>query len=468
MESKYNKLIKNTAILSVGEFANKIMHFLIIPLYSYVLTTEEYGQIDLFTTSISMLLPVMTLQIQEGLLRFVLGKETSKEKAVGNCWLIFLLGSTVILLLFPVYVLVYESIVLATIFTALVLMGGFNTIFIHYLRVSDRMVEYAAKGVLGTFVNLLFNVLFVLVLRLGMNGYLYAMLISRFVGICYLLRICDLGQFLHVRYADKQVLKQMLKYSIPLIPNTLMWWVMSSGDKYVINYFLGDSANGLYSMALKIPTILALLYSFFSQAWQMVAIEEHGSADRKEFYEKIYKITNALLILMVSGIVLLVRPLYEIVLHERFTPAWVYVPLLSVSMVFSCQSRFFGVVYTTTKRTHKAFITTVWGAVLNLLFNFILIKPLGLHGVAIGTCLGYMTVVCIRGYDMRKEIRFSFDVKRLSASFIIILFQTMVNLCTDTMLNWQGFACLLALIILYREEILCILEVLKKKFCRTK
>lgn len=468
MDSKYKKLIKNTAILSIGEFANKILHFLIIPLYSYVLTTEEYGQIDLFTTSITMLLPVMTLQIQEGLLRFVLGKETTKEKAVGNCWLIYLAGSAFVLLLFPAYVVAYRSVERAAIFVALVLMGGFNTIFIHYLRITDRMVEYAAKGVLATFVNLLFNVLFVLVLRLGVDGYLYAMLISRFFGVCYLLLICDLRQYLHLRYADKQLLGQMLKYSIPLIPNTMMWWVMSSGDKYVINYFMGDSANGIYSMALKLPTILTLLYSFFSQAWQMLAIEEHGAADRKEFYERIYKMTNALLLLMVSAVILLVRPLYEIILHERFAPAWEYVPMLSLSMVFSCQSRFFGVVYTTTKKTHKAFITTVWGAVVNLLFNFILIKPLGLHGVAIGTCLGYMAVVLIRGRDMRKEIRFSFDLKRLAVSFIIILIQIMINLRADTMLNWQGFACLLILTVLYHKEVLSILRVLENKVRRKK
>lgn len=466
MESKYKKLIKNTAILSIGEFANKILNFLIIPLYTYVLTTEEYGQIDLVTTSISLLIPVMTLQIQEALIRFVLGKEIDQKTAISNCWLIYLVGSVFVVMLFPVYWILYRSTMLAVIFTILVLTTGFNSIFIHCLRVAGKMYEYAAKGVLGTIINLTFNVLFVLILRMGLHGYLYAMMISQFAGICYLLFVGKLWGCLTIRHADKQVITQMLRYSVPLIPNTLMWWVMSGGDKYVINFFLGDGANGLYSLALKIPTILSLFYSFFYQSWQMAAIEENNNSGRNQFYENIYKTTNALLIVMVSGITLFIRPFYEVVMSERFAPAWMYVPVLSLGMAFSCQASFFGVVYTTTKKTGKVFTTTALGALTNLLVNLLLVKPLGLQGVAIGTCLGYVTVTLIRACDTRKEIKLDFDLKRLGLSLAVIALQIMVTLHSDALVNWCGFVALIAQMVIYHREVQGILHLLGKKLLR--
>lgn len=466
MDAKYSKLLKNTVIFSVGEFASKILNFLIVPLYTYVLTTEEYGRIDLFTTSISFLVPLLTLQIQEAMLRFLLGKEIDKETAVSNCWAVFLGGSVFALALYPGYLRFFGTRELALIFTASLLLTSFSSIFTHYLRAVGRNVEYALKGILGTFIHLSFNVLLVLILRRGLLGYLYAGLITQIFSLCFLLLVGGIWRHLNLRHLQKDILKNMLRYSIPLVPNTLMWWIMSAGDKYIINWFLGDSANGLYSLALKIPTIVSLFYAFFYQAWQMSAIEENDTADRNAFYNRVYKLTNALLILMVSGIVVCIQPLYVLVMSERFAPAWEYVPMLALGTAFSCQASFFGVVYTTTKKTAKVFYTTGLGAVFNLLFNFLLIRPLGLQGVAIGTCIGYVATACIRAYDARKEIAIDFDVCRLCISIMVLLVQFYVTIRIDVMFNWVGGVCLVILAAVYHSEFLGIVNVVLSKLKR--
>ena len=453
--NKYSKLVKNTAIFAVGSFSTKILNFLIVPLYTYVLTTEEYGRIDLFTTTISFMLPIITLSIQEAMIRYILGNEIEEKTVVSDCWLVYAIGSFLSLCLYPMYKLYFGTDTMALLFTSSLLLQSFNTMFAHYLRCIGKNVAYTVKGILGTIITLLLNVVFLLGFRWGMMGYLYAGVISQVVGVVYLLTVGQLWGKLTFRYASKETLKKMISFSVPLIPNSLMWWIMSAGDKYIINYFLGDSANGLYSLALKIPTVITLFYSIFFQAWQMSAIEENSSDSRRQFYEKVFKLTNALLAGLIVCIIAGVKPLYVLVMSDRFSPAWVYVPVLCASTAFNCQASFFGVVYTTSEKTSKAFITTALGAVMNLFFNFLLIKPLGLQGVAIGTCLGYMVVCFVRANDTKKEIHMDFDITRTILAVLVVLIQCTVTIVGGNVaIAVAGGAAIIAVVILYRNEIL--------------
>ena len=452
--SKYTKLVKNTAIFAIGNFSTKILTFLIVPLYTYVLTTEEYGRIDLFTTTISFLVPIVTLQVQEALIRYLLGREIDEQTAVSNCWATYLCGSIISLCLFPLYKLYFKTVFLAIFFTVLLLCNAFNSIFTHYLRAVGKNIAYTIKGIVGTTVLLSLNVLFLVVFKHGMMGYLYSLLVSQIDGVLYLLIIGQLWNKLNFKSLDKDWLKKMLVFSIPLIPNSLMWWVMSAGDKYIINYFLGDSANGIYSLSLKIPTIITLFYSIFFQAWQMSAIEENNAEGRRQFYETVYKLTNALLAGMIACIIVGIKPLYVLIMSERFAPAWIYVPILAVATAFNCQSSFFGVVYTTSEKTKKAFGTTALGAAMNVFFNFLLIKPLGLQGVAIGTCLGYVVVCLIRARDCQKEIHMSFDFVRTLLAIIIVTIQSIITVTRGNIeIGVAGVISIGAIIILYRTEV---------------
>lgn len=453
-ENKYSKLMKNTAIFAIGSFSTKILNFLIVPLYTYVLTTGEYGRIDLFTTTISFMLPIITLSIQEAMIRYILGNEIEEKTVVSNCWMVYVVGSLISVCLYPMYMFYFKTTAMAILFTGSLLLQAFNAMFEHYLRCIGKNVAYSLKGIVGTIITLSLNVVFLLVFKLGMMGYLYAGVISQIVGVIYLLTVGRLGQKLTFRYVSKETLKKMISFSVPLVPNSLMWWIMSAGDKYIINYFLGDSANGLYSLALKIPTIITLFYSIFFQAWQMSAIEENNSESRRQFYENIFKLTNALLAGLIVCIIAGVKPLYVLVMSDRFSPAWIYVPILCISTAFNCQASFFGVVYTTSEKTSKAFITTALGAIMNLLFNFLLIKPLGLQGVAIGTCLGYVMVCLIRANDTKKEIHMDFDIIRTILAIIVVLVQCVVTITGGNIaIAVAGVAAVVAVIILYRSEI---------------
>lgn len=462
MQNKYEKLVKNTAIFAIGNFASKILNFLIVPLYTYVLTTEEYGTIDLIATTISFLIPVLTLQIQEALLRFALGGEKRLETCVSNSWLVFIIGSIISMLFYPAYYLLFKSKLYALVLVLLLICNIFNTIFPYYLRAVGKNVVFTINGVLGTISFLTSNIIFLLVLKVGMWGYMFALLISQIVMVVYTIFAGDLFNKLNLKYYDKDTLKQMLLFSIPLIPNSLMWWIMSAGDKYIINWFLGTSANGIYSMSLKVPTILSMVFSIFFQAWQMSAIEEMNSDNKKIFYENVYKITFGLISILTAGITWLVKPVFLIVLGSSFKISWRYVPILNLGIMFSCLSSFFSVVYTTTSKTNKTFYTTLLGATLNLLFNFIFVRSLGLQGVALGSCLGYVIIALIRGKDMYKDMQVSFDLKRSICVFLILIVQIIFTILGNKLYFIIGVISMLLISYLYNEEIKMIFFKMKK------
>jgi len=462
--NSYKNLAKNTAIFAVGSIGSKVLAFLIVPLYTYVLTPDEYGRIDLFTTAISLMVPFATLLIQEALLRFLMGKEITGQCAVNNCFLIFLGGAAATIALTPIFGIVFKFGEHLWLFVIILILNSFTQIFSQYFRAIGRNVAFTVNGIIVTVVLLGANLVFLVWMKCGISGYFYSMLLSQLASTLHILIAGRIFSELSFKALDFSALKNMLKFSIPLIPNTLMWWIMAAGDKYIINYFLGDGANGLYSLAMKVPTVICMLYTIFYQAWQMSAIEAKDRADEKRFYSNIFMITNGLLSVLIVGVIFTVKPLYLLAMSDSFAPSWKYVPLLSVATFFNCWSSFLGVVYTVSKKSHMAFYTTAVGAIVNLVFNLILVKRFGLYGIAVGTAIGYIAVTIMRVKDARREIGMTFDIARTISIVIIILIQAV---CTTLFQGKEtyifGLCAFVVVAMLYRSEIKSILEMVKKK-----
>ena len=464
-ENKYKKLALNTVIFAVGNFGSKILSFLIVPLYTYVLTTEEYGMIDLFITSLGLMIPFSTMMVNEALIRFTLGKEMTPSEAASNCLVIFCFGAIGSILLTPIYKRIFKFDGYMWMFVALLVIQTFNRIYSEYFKAIDQNVKYTILGLVSTVCTLGFNLLFLLYFKLGIRGYLYATLLSAVVSSIYILIFSDFFKTVSLRNIDRKVLTKILKYSIPLVPNSLMWWIMSAGDKYIINYFLGDASNGIYSLALKIPQIINMVYALFIQAWQMSAIEVNLSENKGEFYQKVFSVTSFAMAFIATGIVMLVKPVYSNVMNKNFIVAWKYVPLLSAATVISCYSSFFGVVYTVGTKTKKAFLTTALGAAVNLICNFILVGPFGIQGIAVGTCLGYAVVLAVRVNDMKKEMGISVDLRLNFVVFILLLLQYYTLIMYGEMaVLVLGSISLMFIFYMYRTEI----NVIYKKFLHKK
>lgn len=305
----YKNLINNSIAFTIANLGSKIISIVMVPLYTYVLTTEEYGTVDIITTLNSLLLPIIFLSTSDAILRYAMDKRYEKKQVMSSAMCIYIVGTCILFAILPIVALKTPAVKkYILLFGALFICNGLMQALNQFLRASDHVKAFATNGVIYTFSFAGLNVLFLVKLHLGIYGYLYSMILADLVCIVYAIVISHVWKFLCFS-VSKDMTKIMLRYSIPLIPNALMWWIMDASDKFVITYFLGVGANGLYAISKKLPTLIDTFHSIFNQAWQISAIQENDDPDSKEFTSRIYKMYFVFLFIVVSILLIVARPL---------------------------------------------------------------------------------------------------------------------------------------------------------------
>lgn len=426
-ENRYKKLAKNSAVFFIGNLGSKVITFLIVPFYTYFLTTEEYGTADLVTTTVNLLVPFAMMGMNEAVLRFTVSKEVDIKTIASNSMLVVLIGWAVCWSLYPffrAFSVIGGNIVY---FLLLLCLTSFNYVFMQLVRGIGKSKAFAANGVIITFVTAVSNVLALAVLHLGVGGYLVSMTVAQLVGAAHLVVSCRLWTLLSPSNIDKGALKRMLKYCIPLIPNSLMWWIMSASDRYVILFFIGAGANGLYNVAQKIPSIVNIMYNIFMQAWQISAIEERDSEDNAKFQSTVFRYIFVVLAIASSLIAASAYPVYTFLMSSAYGGSWQPVAMLSLANLFSCIAAFFGTTYVVTKESKKAFSTTVIGAVVNIALTLAFVPFFGIMGAAGATAVSYAVIAIVRARDTRKFVKLDFRKGEIITSFALIGAQVVLS-----------------------------------------
>ena len=452
IESKYKKLAKNSAVFFIGNLGSKVITFLIVPFYTYFLTTEEYGTADLVTTTVNLLVPFAMMGMNEAVLRFTVSKEMDAKTIASNSMLVVLIGWAVCWLLYPLFhafSVIGDNIVF---FLLLLCLTSFNYVFMQLVRGIGKSKAFAVNGVVITFATAISNVLALAVFHLGVGGYLASMIVAQLVGAAHLVASCRLWTLLSPSSVDKRALKEMLKYCIPLIPNSLMWWIMSASDRYVILLFIGAGANGLYNVAQKIPSIVNIVYNIFMQAWQISAIEERDSEDNAKFQSTVFRYIFVVLAVASSLIAASAYPVYTLLMSSTYEGSWQPVAMLSLANLLSCIAAFFGTTYVVTKESRKAFSTTAIGAVVNITLTLALVPIFGIMGAAGATAVSYAVIAIVRARDTRKLVKLDFRKGEIAVSFALIGAQVALScLLFSPVVLALEFALFAAVLVVLRE-----------------
>ena len=424
--NRYKKLIGNSAIFALGNFGSRILTMILVPLYTYYLTTGEYGTIDIITSTTSLLLPIISLSIFQSVLRFAMDKNESKETVLTNGVLVTSLGTLLALLTYPILnhfnvlggLLLYVYLIL--------ILQAFHMLIAQFTRAIGKVKIYAINGIIKTLVLGISNIILIVVFKKSIEGYLISYLISEIVAILYLIFATKLPQYINFKSANIKLSKTMIKYSLPLIPNAFMWWLVNASNRYFILYYIGISANGLFAVASKIPTLLSIFTEIFSQAWQLSAIEEYNSEDRSKFYSETFYYYQAFLFLGASAILVVLKSVLRLVLAEDYFMSWRLVPFLLLGVIFSSFSGFLGSNYIAAKETKGVFKTSLVSGVVSIVLNLILIPILGAIGAAISTMISFIIMWGLRFKDTNRFVKMEINVKNLIISLLIILLQIIV------------------------------------------
>ncbi|BDZ84433.1 hypothetical protein Lac2_25670 [Claveliimonas bilis] len=415
--STYNaekRLAKGTIVYMIGSLMSKVFQMLILPIITASLQTSDYGYYDLIVTTIGLVTPVVTLQMIEGMFRFMFNaSEEEQKKTVSTVTAFLFLG---VLVLAFVMLSLYFTITVYQ-YPMLIFLNYVSSIIFDYMqklvRCHQKNREFAVSGVINTIVMLSLQALTLLVFKMGIDGMLLANAVSYTIGSIYLMTCVHIKPLISRKAIDKSTLKELLLYSAPLIPNSVAWWAVASSDRYIITWFLGADANGVYSIAGKFSQLLTFVTTVFQLAWQESAIMEEKSRERDKFYTNTFNIYMKLLL----GGYLIVLPFIKIIipllLSDSYQTGWLYNPILLLGAIFSAFSQFYGSAYMVFKKTRGALSTTIIAAIINVVVGIGLVKQIGLFAPALGTAVSFAIQWFIRMYHLRDCFRVKVDVKAL-------------------------------------------------------
>ncbi len=433
---KYKRLFSNTLIFAVGTFSSKLLSFFLTRLYTEVLSQGQYGITDMLQQSGNLLLPLITLGITNSVVRFGLDKGVRKSD-VFTAGLLSLLGGMILLTLISPLLgfipLVTDYVWLLCLF---VFTSSLRSLCAQFVRAQNRVKLFAVDGIVSTATTILFNILFLVVFKFGVVGYMFSIICSDILSVVFLTAVARLYRFVNIKTLDTAVVRSMLKYAIPLIPNTVLWWITNVSDRYIVSWFWGEAYTGLYAAAYKIPSLVILVSGIFMDAWQISAVtEEEG---RNRFYTKITSLYTAFLFVLASGVIVFTRFVPHILFAADYYEAWKYIPLLTVTVVFTCLVNFLGSIYMVEKKSVRSLLTALLSAVINVALNLLWIPKYGVNGAAAATLACYVVVFIVRMIDTRQYIRIDWQYSRLVICTGLVLAQTVVMLLeTPLWLVWE-------------------------------
>lgn len=445
--NKYKKLLSDTVIYGVGTFASKLLVFFLTRLYTECLTEAEYGKADLITNMANLLIPLAAAGLCDGIFRFTLDSDKDKRQVFSTGVLMLCATGAMFALLMPLLTLSEYFRGYVWLIIIYVLMSNFHSACAQYLRACDRTKLFALQGILNTCLTIGFNLIFLLVLPEdnslnGVYGYVLSIVIADFLVGVFLFVYAKLWRDVRIKCFSRSVASSMLKYSLPMIPTTIFWWITNVSDRYMVTAFCGEDANGLYTAAYKIPTVLTLVTGVFSEAWQFSAVKTEDPEERSSFYSTVFSGFQGGIFVVGATVIALAQPISSVLFAKSYFEAWRYIPVLTLASVFSSFVNFLSSIYLVKKRSMKSFLTAMTGALTNIVLNFLMIPDAltvfgvtfrcagwGALGAAVATMISYVVVFIIRAADTRKMVRFDLGTVRLVANAVCLSAQGACLMC---------------------------------------
>lgn len=454
-------LLSNMAVFGIGTFSTKLIMFFLLPIYTIYMTNSELGLGELVVNSMNFIYPIATLNIQTALFRFALDSSTDKKDVLKNATIVTLISIFISATI--IYLCTFNSSMnnLKIYLCSLLLTYSIRQIFSIYTKALEKMSLFTIDNIFYTVCLFIFSVVFIVYLRRGTAGYLEAMILSNLASTIFLFFAVKIYNEYSTKQVDLVLLKNMVVFSIPLIINSVSWWISNIADRFILEYFKGLDAVGIYAVSAKIPALLTNVVAVFMQAWVMSAIKEYEKNNNSDFFKYIFEKFSFAVIMLSSIIILFSKLIITLLTGKDFISSWYYVPFLLLGATFSSFSDFFGAIYMSAKKNVQVMITTVAGAIINIILNIILIPKLGIQGAGLATMLSYLFISIYRMIDSKKYINFEVDLYKLLFGSMIMLFECFAVLFLQ---NGMFFAVILIIVILiiYNKDVSSFLKLLKQ------
>lgn len=416
---------------ALGNLSSKALSFVLIFFMTYFLTREEIGQYDLILTTISLIVPCVSLQIDSSLLRWLLDNPNQKfkEKIFETVFVLLIFNIGIFSVLF-LALSFFIKIDYALFFYLLTLCRIIFPTLQQGTRGIGKNRIYVITSILYTFLYVSFTLTLIYFFKLDIDGVLIANIIAFGIVILFLLFKNEWFKYILFKRPDKKLLKDLLSYSLPLLPNNISWWLIGSSTRYVILLYLGVDENGIFAISYKYPTILLMLSSVFTLAWQEKAIRsstnpDENNTDFSGILEKYIKLLLGFIILLSACSKTLMK-----FVDSDFFDAWQYIPILLYAVFLQALGAFYGVGYLKNKKTKGVLYSSIVGGLVTVISSFLLTEKWGLYGISFSILLGYLVLLIFRLVQVRSFLKIDFPFKLvaiLSIVFIIVSWSNYID-----------------------------------------
>lgn len=465
--SRGRELAMNTGLFALSSFGSKLISFLLLPLYTAVLSTGDYGTVDLMTSTVGLFVPLLTLNIQDAVLRFGLGKDAEAGEILSVGLRIVAGGACVlcagVVLLLCLGLMPFEGSYCAFLIVMFVL-SALSNVLTMYVKSQEHVRSLVVSGVGNTLVMSVSAVVLLVVVKAGVIGYMASMILGSLFSVVYLIIAGKVWRVLGVKVRQGLV-GSMVALSAPLVANSLAWWVNDVSDRYVVTFICGAAANGIYAVAYKIPSILSTLQTIFYNAWAISAVKEFDSEDKDGFLGRMYELYSGAMAVACSAIILLDVPLAMLLYSNDFFAAWQYVPLLLVGSYLNGLALFEGCLFTAARNTKAVSWTTIVGACASIGSCIVLCLIVGPLGAAVATVVGYVVTWAARTWTMaRYVVRLRISWRSEVATLVVLLAQAFLAVRWGTQPIQVMLLCLV--VFLRRSQIGGMMSLFKTKILR--
>lgn len=467
---KYSQLGKNTVLVFVGNAGSKLIGLLMLPFYTRFLSVDDYGTTDIINIYVTFLLSIVSCCIAESIFVFPKGQSSEKqcEYLSSGCAfsVIALLLAGIIFKIVSMLADYYsiENSFIQNLWLIYVLLIAqlWQQLFQQFTRSIDRIVIFSVAGIVLTVCTVLFS--FFLIPRYGVAGFVFSLVLANVGAAAYSLLGSGAYRYLSLAAIRWNCCKEMLRYSVPLIPNGIMWWLVSALNRPVMEFYLGMEAIGLFAVANKFPSVFSSVFSVFAVSWQISVMEEYGKEDYSQFFNKVFR-SVILLMILSSCLISIFSPLIISILADKnYYESWKYVPILSLSSVFMAISGMAGSNFSATKESKYFFYSSVWGALAAVIANVLFIPYIGIMGACLSVVFSFLVMslsrcfYCWRYVKIRHISRIVFS---LAGNIIIVML-----ILSSLSLLWKiaGY-CLSFIFLLYvnRDVLKGVCNVIKKR-----
>ena len=432
MERKYKRLAKNSFWTLLGNASSKMLGFLLLPLYTRWLGTAGFGESDLVTTYSSFLVCIMTMCVGDAIFVFTKNQTDVEKKSYFSTALGF------IAIILGIWALIWCLLDFLFAIYSVKNSFSYNIWYIYFLVVTtfvqtftqqfvlsiEEVRIYSLTGVVYTISTFIFS--YLLIPSLGIRGYILSMILANLFTGGYAFFFSHSYYYLSPIIEWEKVCR-ILKYSIPLIPNTIMWWLVSALNRPVMEHYLSYSEIGVFAVANRFPGVITMVFAVFSSAWNISVFEEYGKEGYVDFYVKTFRMLFFFISLIASIVLVFSRQIILVFAAPEFSDAWMYMLVLIIGAVFSCMSAFFGTNFGVVKKSKYFFYSSVWGAGTAIVFNFLLIPLFGLWGTSISVLLSFVVMMITR---------YIYSLKFVSVSLVAPIFRNIILLAFIALLSF--------------------------------